>query len=230
MREYPEAIMMFAAGFGTRMKHLTQNLPKPLVPVAGRPLVDHALDLAHGVSPARIVANLHYLPEQLDAHLRPQGVSTITETPEILDTGGGLRNALPLLGDGPVFTMNSDAIWAGPNPLTLLRDAWEPAQMDALLMTVPLPQTLGHGGGGDFALGADGRLKRGPGNVYGGVQIIKTDLLAQIEAKAFSLNLLWDMMLESDTLFGLPYPGRWCDVGHPDGIALAESLLANADV
>jgi MurNAc alpha-1-phosphate uridylyltransferase len=222
--------MMFAAGFGTRMKHLTENLPKPLVPVAGRRLVDHALDLARGVSPARIVANLHYLPEQLDAHLRVQGVETVTETPEILDTGGGLRNALPLLGNGPVFTMNSDAIWAGPNPLALLREAWDPAGMDALLMTVPLKQTLGHGGNGDFTQADDGRLQRGPGNVYGGVQIIKTDLLAQIEAKKFSLNVLWDMMLERETLFGIPYPGRWCDVGHPGGIQLAESLLAGADV
>jgi N-acetyl-alpha-D-muramate 1-phosphate uridylyltransferase len=230
MREYPDAIMMFAAGFGTRMKHLTQHQPKPLVPVAGRPLIDYALDLARGVGPSRIVANLHYLPEQLDAHLKPQGVTTIIETPEILDTGGGLRNALPLLGTEPVFTMNSDAIWAGPNPLSLLRKAWKPEQMDALLMTVPLGQTLGHGGQGDFTLGENGNLTRGPGNVYGGVQIINTDLLSAIDADKFSLNLLWDMMLERQTLFGLPYPGRWCDVGHPGGIALAESLLADADV
>jgi len=230
MREYPDAIMMFAAGFGTRMKHLTQHQPKPLVPVAGRPLIDHALDLARGVGPSRIVANLHYLPEQLDAHLKPQGVTTIIETPEILDTGGGLRNALPLLGTEPVFTMNSDAIWAGPNPLSLLRKAWKPEQMDAMLMTVPLGQTLGHGGQGDFILGENGNLTRGPGNVYGGVQIIKTDLLSAIDADKFSLNLLWDMMLERQTLFGLPYPGRWCDVGHPGGITLAESLLADADV
>ena len=230
MREYPDAIMMFAAGFGTRMKHLTQHQPKPLVPVAGRPLIDHALDLARGVGPSRIVANLHYLPDQLDAHLKPQGVTTIIETPEILDTGGGLRNALPLLGTEPVFTMNSDAIWAGPNPLSLLRKAWKPEQMDALLMTVPLGQTLGHGGQGDFTLDENGHLTRGPGNVYGGVQIIKTDLLSDIDADKFSLNLLWDMMLERQTLYGLPYPGRWCDVGHPGGIALAESLLADADV
>ncbi|NUH66957.1 nucleotidyltransferase family protein [Sulfitobacter sp. S0837] len=230
MRDQPDAIMMFAAGFGTRMKHLTQTQPKPMVPLAGRPLIDHALKLAQDIAPRKIVANLHYLPEQLDAHLRPLGVATILETPDILDTGGGLRNALPLLGGGPVFTMNSDAIWAGPNPLTLLRDAWEPNRMDALLMTVPLSQTLGHEGKGDFAIGQDGRLTRGPGNVYGGVQIIKTDLLTEIDADRFSLNILWDIMLQREGLFGLPYPGRWCDVGHPGGIALAESLLAGADV
>lgn len=230
MRDYPDAIMMFAAGFGTRMKHLTQNQPKPMVPLAGRPLVDHALDLAQAVSPARIVANLHYLPNQLEAHLHAQGVETILETPQILDTGGGLRNALPLLGEGPVFTMNSDAIWAGPNPLEMLHAAWDPTQMDALLMTVPLENTLGHIGKGDFTLSADGQLQRGPGQVYGGVQIIKTDLLAEIEADVFSLNLLWDMMLRRETVFGLPYTGRWCDVGHPDGIALAEGLLAGTHV
>jgi MurNAc alpha-1-phosphate uridylyltransferase len=230
MRDNPDAIMMFAAGFGTRMKHLTQNQPKPMVPVAGRPLIDHTLDLARGISPARIVANLHYLPDQLEAHLKAQDVQTVIETPQILDTGGGLRNALPLLGSGPVFTMNSDAIWAGANPLEMLRNAWDPARMDALLMTVPLENTLGHGGTGDFTRTADGRLQRGPGEVYGGVQIIKTDLLADIEAEAFSLNLLWDMMLARGTLFGLPYSGRWCDVGHPGGIRLAESLLAGADV
>lgn len=230
MREYPDAIMMFAAGFGTRMKHLTQNQPKPMVPVAGRPLIDHALDLAQAVSPARIVANLHYLPDQLDTHLRAQGVETITETPDILDTGGGLRNALPLLGSDPVFTMNSDAIWAGPNPLESLRAAWNPARMDALLMTVPLENTLGHGGEGDFTIATDGRLKRGPGQVYGGVQIIRTDLLAEIEADAFSLNLIWDMMLHRERVFGLSYKGRWCDVGHPGGIALAEGLLAGTHV
>ncbi|MFG6566825.1 nucleotidyltransferase family protein [Sulfitobacter sp. 1A13679] len=230
MRDNPDAIMMFAAGFGTRMKHLTQNQPKPMVPVAGRPLIDHTLDLARGISPARIVANLHYLPDQLEAHLKAQDVQTVIETPQILDTGGGLRNALPLLGTGPVFTMNSDAIWAGANPLEMLRNAWDPARMDALLMTVPLENTLGHGGTGDFTRTADGRLQRGPGEVYGGVQIIKTDLLADIEAEAFSLNLLWDMMLARGTLFGLPYSGRWCDVGHPGGIRLAESLLAGADV
>lgn len=226
----PDALMIFAAGLGTRMKHLTRDRPKPMVLLAGRPLIDHALDLAKEVAPARIVANLHYKPETLQAHLEGKDVQTILESPEILDTGGGLRNALPLLGAGPVFTMNSDAIWAGPNPLALLAEAWDSERMDALLMTVPLAQTLGHGGTGDFTLGADGRLTRGPGQVYGGVQIIKTELLTDIEARKFSLNLLWDMMLERRRLYGLSYSGRWCDVGHPDGIPLGESLLAGADV
>lgn len=217
--------MLFAAGFGTRMKHLTADRPKPMVQVAGRPLIDHALDLARDTAPPVIVANLHYRPEPLVKHLAPMGVKTVTEEPDILETGGGLRNALPLLGGGPVITMNTDAIWKGPNPLRLLSEAWDPARMDALLMGVPPTQALEHEGTGDFAIAADGRLTRGSGVIYGGVQIIKTDLLAQIEERVFSLNLVWDKMLERGTLFGLRYPGKWCDVGHPGGVTTAEELL-----
>jgi len=132
---------------------------------------------------------------------------------------------LPLLGEGPVFTMNTDAIWAGPNPLHLLRDAWNPATMDALLVCVPTAQAVGHAGSGDFTLADDGTLSRGPGVVYGGIQIIKTELLHDIKDRVFSLNLLWDMMQSKGRLCGLRYPGKWCDVGHPGGIALAEEML-----
>ncbi|MBM1815640.1 nucleotidyltransferase family protein [Pseudosulfitobacter pseudonitzschiae] len=223
------AVMIFAAGFGTRMRHLTQDRPKPMVPVAGRPLIDHALEMVQAIAPDRIVANLHYLPEVLETHLAGTGVQTVTETGAILETGGGLRNALPMLGAGPVFTVNPDAIWTGSNPLQALRAAWDPAQMDALLMCVPVAQAVGYAGQGDFAVGNDGWLKRGPGAVYGGVQIIKTDRLAEIAEDSFSLNVLWDMMLQDNRLFGITHMGRWCDVGHPEGIALAEAMLA-ADV
>ncbi len=222
-------VLLFAAGFGTRMKHLTADRPKPMVQVGGNPLIDHALGLAKEVKPPVIVANLHYRPETLLAHLEPLGVQTIVETPDILETGGGLRNALPLLGDGPVITMNTDAIWRGPNPLRLMLDAWDPKKMDALLMGIPPERALEHSGNGDFTLAADGRLNRGEGVVYGGVQIIKTDLLSDINKNSFSLNLVWDKMLENQTVFGLSYEGKWCDVGHPDGVKTAEGLL-NADV
>lgn len=219
--------MLFAAGFGTRMKHLTADRPKPMVQVSGAPLIDHALGLAQDIAPSVIVANLHYRPETLVAHLTPLGVKTVIERPNILETGGGLRNALPLLGDGPVITMNTDAIWQGPNPLRLLIDAWNPDTMDALLMGVPPAQALEHAGAGDFTLAPDGHLTRGAGVVYGGVQIIKTTLLAEIAQDAFSLNLVWDKMLEDGRIFGLSYPGMWCDVGHPGGIATAEELLTS---
>lgn len=222
--------MLFAAGLGTRMKHLTQDRPKPMIPVAGRPLIDHALDLTQALAPRRIVANLHYLPEMLEAHLIPKGVSTVIETPDILDTGGGLRNALPLLGQGPVFTLNTDAVWRGPNPLLQLRQLWNPETMDALLICVPMTQVHGRQGGGDFDMDADGHLTRGGGYVYGGAQIIKTDLLETISEPVFSLNVLWNRMAEAGRLFGAAYRGHWCDVGHPEGIKIAEALLDAADV
>jgi N-acetyl-alpha-D-muramate 1-phosphate uridylyltransferase len=230
MRDTPKSVMMFAAGFGTRMKHLTHDQPKPMVKVAGRPLIDHALDLANAIAPDRIVANLHYKPEPLLAHLKGRSVQTIVEEPDILETGGGLRNALPLLGKGPVFTMNTDAIWAGPNPLAMLQDAWNPDIMDALLIGIPTAQAVGHSGTGDFVMDQDGRLTRGPGVIYGGVQIIKTDLLETIPDQAFPLNLLWDKMLTMGRMYGVRYTGKWCDVGHPEGITLAENMLRDADV
>lgn len=222
--------MMFAAGFGTRMKHLTKDQPKPMIPVAGKPLVDHALALARGAGCEPIVANVHYKPELLARHFRDQGVVTVLEQPNILETGGGLRNALPMLGPGPVYTMNTDSVWAGPNPLMQLAAAWMPDDMDALLMCIPLAHAVGHTGKGDFSLAEDGKLSRGSGMVYGGVQIIKTDRLEAVKEDAFSLNLLWDDMLKDGRIYGLSYAGKWCDVGHPAGIILAEAMLADADV
>ncbi|CAG0911986.1 unnamed protein product, partial [Cyprideis torosa] len=137
MRNRPNSVMLFAAGFGTRMGALTAHQPKPMIPVAGRALVDHTLDLLEPIAPAKTVINLHYLPHILQTHLAGRGIDFSIETPDILETGGGLRAALPLLGNGPVYTMNTDAIWKGPNPLTLLRDAWNPDDMDALLICIP---------------------------------------------------------------------------------------------
>lgn len=219
----PSGLMLFAAGFGTRMGALTADRPKPMIAVAGRPLIDHALDHAAGVVPGPMVANLHYRPEQLEQHLAGTGVQTLRETPEILETGGGLRNALPLLGRDPVWTMNSDAVWAGPNPLALLRDHWQDG-MEALLLCIDPARAVGHAGKGDFLPGPP--AARGPGLIYTGAQIIRTDTLADIPDRVFSLNLLWNRMLSRGTLHILPYPGEWCDVGRPEGIALAEDMLA----
>ncbi|MCX7558230.1 nucleotidyltransferase family protein [Sulfitobacter sp. F26204] len=218
-------VMMFAAGFGTRMKHLTQDQPKPLIPVAGKPLIGHALDLARAGGGDPIVANLHYKADMLDAYLKPLGVQTITERPDILETGGGLRNALPLIGPGPVITMNTDAIWVGPNPIELLRAVWDPDVMDALLVCVPTASALGYEGTGDFLVSETGRMERGSGAVFGGIQMMKTDLLQTIPDSKFSLNLVWNKMLQTGRLFGLTYPGKWCDVGHPGGISIAENML-----
>lgn len=226
----PTSVMVFAAGFGTRMGRLTQTQPKPMIPVAGRPLIDHALQLVEGHGFDPIVANLHYLPDQIRDHLGGRNIHFSDETAEILETGGGLKAALPLLGTGPVLTMNTDAVWAGPNPVSILTQAWSPDEMDALLLCIPRESAVGHTGQGDFLLGRDGRLTRGPGLVYSGVQIIKTDLLHQIKERSFSLNILWNQMLDQDRAFGLGYPGKWCDVGRPEGIKLAEDMLRDADV
>ncbi|UWR02927.1 nucleotidyltransferase family protein [Ruegeria conchae] len=227
MTATPQAAMLFAAGFGTRMGALTKDRPKPLIKVSGRPLIDHALDLVDALRPLRVVANLHYRADQIADHLAGHDVALSLEEPRILDTGGGLRAALPLLGPEPVFTLNSDAIWAGPNPLKLLRDHWDPDEMDALLMCIPIGQAFGHAGSGDFTQDSAGRITRGAGLIYGGAQIIKTNGLHDFDEDVFSLNVLWDQMLQHNRLFALSYPGRWCDVGHPEGIDLAEGLIAD---
>lgn len=216
--------MLFAAGRGTRMAPLTDDRPKPLVTVAGRPLIDHALGLVHDAGLTWVVANTHHLPDRLEAHLQDAGVQVIRE-PTLLDTGGGLRNALPLLGAGPVITLNSDAVWRGENPITAALEAWRPGEMDALLVLIPPERAMGHRGGGDFARDVGGRLTRAPGLVYSGVQVMKTQRLSEIPEQVFSLNLVWDMMAASGRLFGVEYSGAWCDVGQPESIALAEAML-----
>lgn len=224
MRNPPDALMLFAAGFGTRMGALTQNRPKPLVEVSGRALIDHALGLARGAGLRRIVANVHYLAPMLTAHLAGTGIAISDETDRILETGGGLRRALPLLGPGPVFTLNTDAIWTGPNILSALRAAWRPG-MGALLALVPADRATGHSGAGDFSRATDGRLTRGPGYVYTGAQILEPSGLAAIPEDVFSLNILWDRMLAEGRVFGLVHTGGWCDVGRPETIPLAEAML-----
>lgn len=224
MRNHPRSLMLFAAGFGTRMGALTANRPKALIPVSGRALIDHALDLADGVDIPTRVVNLHYHAEQLAAHLAGRNVALSREDP-ILETGGGLRAALPLLGDGPVLTLNTDAVWTGANPLAQLLAAWDPDRMDGLLLTLPAD---GMGVRSDFVMDAAGRLTRAKGAqgvAYLGAQIIRSDGLADFPDPAFSLNLLWDRMISDGRLFGLTHQGNWCDVGTPDGITRAEALL-----
>ncbi|WP_347311699.1 nucleotidyltransferase family protein [Defluviimonas sp. SAOS-178_SWC] len=229
MRTTPDALMLFTAGLGTRMGALTANRPKPLIEVGGRALIDHALAQVEGAGIGWVVANLHYLPEQIIAHLSLyRDIRFSAETETLLETGGGLRKALPLLGDGPVFTLNTDAVWTGANPLTELRDAWDADRMDGLMLLVPTARASGHSGPGDFDRDADGRLTRGRSFVYTGAQIVATTGLAAIPAQVFSLNLLWDRMLADGRLFGLVHDGGWCDVGRPESIPVAEALLREA--
>ncbi|MBZ4022091.1 nucleotidyltransferase [Rhodobacter sp. TJ_12] len=228
MRTPPDALMLFAAGRGTRMKHLTETRPKPLIAVAGCPLIDHALALVQGAQIGRVVANTHYLGDQVAAHLAGRDVVVSEESDALLETGGGLRKALPLLGPGPVFTLNTDAAWTGPNVLQTLRAAWEPARMSALLALVPVAAARGYQGEGDFTLLPDGQIRRGPGYVYTGAQILDPAGLETISEQAFSLNLLWNQIIAAGRAYGVVHSGGWCDVGRPDCIALAEEMLADA--
>lgn len=224
----PLPLMMFAAGFGTRMGELTASRPKPLISVAGKPLIDHALDIAESAGITQKVVNLHYLGAQIERHLRGRDVVLSWERQQILETGGGLRAALPQLGSGPVLTLNTDAIWTGENPLAQLMDAWDPEKMDALLLLLPAQDAKGHKGNGDFILAGDGRIARAngaKGQVYLGAQILKTTSLSAVLEPVFSLNLLWDQMIGQGRAFGIVHNGGWCDVGRPECIAEAEALL-----
>lgn len=220
----PRGAMIFAAGLGTRMGALTADRPKPLIEVGGRRLIDPALAFAKAADADPIVVNVHYKADQLRAYLAREPVFIADETERLLDTGGGLKAALPLLGPGPVWTLNSDAAWTGPNPLEALARAWRP-EMEALLLLVPRDRALGHAGRGDFDLDPQGRLARGTEFVYSGAQILRTEGLAEIPDAVFSLNRLWDRAAARNGLFGLVHEGRWCDVGRPENLALAEALL-----
>ncbi len=234
MRQIPSALMLFAAGLGARMGDLVADCPKPLLSVAGRTLIDRALDLADQAGISCKVVNLHYLGDQIATHLahRPE-IALSWERDELLETGGGLRAALPLLGECPVFTLNPDIVWAGPNPLTQLRDAWDGDAMDALLMLMPMSAVKGRDGRADFLLGPDGRVARAGHtgqHLYVGAQIIRTVGLADIRDKVFSLNRLWDRMIADQRAYGLVYPGEWCDVGTPQGLTEAAAMLTSANV
>lgn len=231
-------LMVFAAGFGTRMRELTRNRPKPLIEIAGQSLLDRALDLGAGAGCDPVVVNTHYLSQQIADHLRGRPVR-ISHEPEILETGGGLKAALPALGHGAVMTLNPDVVWTDGNPLSALAQAWDPLQMGALLLVKPREGLPGRKGGADFSLGADGRLTRmrhdsetgedldPNGMVYLGAQILRTDWLLSHPERVFSLNLAWDDMIRNERAYGLIWEGGWCDVGSPEGLAEAEALLAS---
>lgn len=217
-------LMIFAAGKGTRMAPLTDVTPKPLIRVGDQTLLDRALALGNQAGGGPVVVNTHHLGEQVRDHVAGRGIAVSDESDLLLETGGGLRKALPLLGAGPVITMNPDVVWTGANPISVLLDAWDD-RMDALLMLVPLGQTHGRAGGGDFSLDPSGRLIRRGDLVYGGAQIIRPDRLAEIPEDVFSLNRLWDLLIADGRAYGLIHDGEWCDVGRPDCIPLAEALL-----
>ncbi|MDG3041230.1 nucleotidyltransferase family protein [Roseicyclus marinus] len=224
-------VMILAAGFGTRMGALTADRPKPLIEVAGRALLDHAIAAAREGG-GRIAVNAHYRAAQIAAHLAGMpDIHLSVETPEILDSGGGVKRALPHLTGRPIATLNADAVWSGPGPIRTLAEAWDGARMGVLMLLVPRDRAVGRIGGGDVAMDAQGRLtwdRGAEGLVHTGAQLIDPALIAARSEAAFSLREIWQDQMEKGRLFGVMHPGRWADVGHPEGIALAEGMLADA--
>lgn len=213
------AAMIFAAGFGTRMGVLTATTPKPMLPLAGRPLVDHCIDHLKTAGVTKLVANTHYLPDVITPHLHQAGVA-ISHEDAILETGGGLRTALPLLDTNPVITMNPDVVWRGANPVSVLLENWRD-DMQALLMLVPSPEGKRED---DFSL-EHGKIRRSGSYRYTGLQLLRTDWLAEISAEAFSLNAYWDHLMSRGPVRGCVYSGVWKDVGTPEGLLAAEEML-----
>lgn len=224
--------LILAAGFGTRMGGLTRDRPKALIGVAGRPLIAHALDAARAAGAHPIAVNGHYRAEALKDWLAGHApdVHFLHEDPTILESGGAVKNALSVLGEGPVFTLNADAVWGGAAPLAGLARAWDAGRMDGLLALVPRAAAVGRKGGGDFSVDRDGRIAwdKGPGGlVYVGAQILKTSTIAAHPASSFSLIEIWNAMMAEGRLIGHLHAGRWADVGHPEGIRAAEAMVGH---
>ncbi|URW76306.1 nucleotidyltransferase family protein [Sphingomonas donggukensis] len=235
----PETAMVMAAGLGKRMRPLTATRPKPLVEVAGKPLIDHVFDRLRSAGVKRAVVNVHYMADALEAHLRARaaGIEIVVsdERAQLLETGGGLVKALPELGDQPILCANSDNLWVdGPtDAIRALAAAWDDGAMDVLLLLVPLARAHSHGGKGDFHLDAHGRItaRRRAGRlapfVYTGVQMIHPRVIVDAPDGPFSTNLFWNRAIEAGRAYGLVHQGLWFDVGTPAAIGATEAMLAD---
>jgi N-acetyl-alpha-D-muramate 1-phosphate uridylyltransferase len=232
----PRSAMVLAAGRGERMRPLTERTPKPLIPVGGKLLLDYVLDRLAATGVARAVVNVHYLAEQIESHLAGRKQPDIVISDErgtLLDTGGGVVKALDALGLEPFFLVNSDTIWIdGVKPnLERLAEAFDPAAMDALLLLAPTSGSIGYSGRGDFAMAADGTLRRRAERevapfVYAGAAVLRPELFQGAPGGAFPLPRLFDRAAEAGRLRGLRLEGVWMHVGTPDAIALAEAAIA----
>jgi MurNAc alpha-1-phosphate uridylyltransferase len=227
--------MVLAAGLGLRMRPLTETMPKPLVPVLGKPLIDYALDTLGDAGIASVVVNTHYLPDQLAAHLAGRDGIRLSHEETLLETGGGVKHALPLLGDAPFFVVNSDGLMVdGPTPaLVRMRECWDPARMDVLLLLQPTVRLVLYRGFGDFHLDPNGQAKRRRESevaafLFTGTQILHPGLFADTPDGPFSLNLIYDRAQESGRLYGIVHDGDWYHVGSPEELALTETAMSEA--
>jgi N-acetyl-alpha-D-muramate 1-phosphate uridylyltransferase len=237
--EIPDTAMVMAAGLGKRMRPLTAARPKPLIELAGKPLIDHVLDRLRAAGVGKIVVNVHYLADALEAHLAARAtdfdVTISDERGVLLETGGGLVRAAPLIGSDPFFVVNSDNFWVdGPSDtLKLLAAQWDGKAMDALLLLVPHARAGNHRGIGDFHMDRFGRLRRRGRSrvapyVFTGIQLVSKRLLEGAPDGPFSTNILWDKAIEAGRCFGSVHQGLWFDVGTPTSIPATEAALEDA--
>lgn len=237
MAEVPKTAVVLAAGRGARMRPLTEQLPKPLIRVAGRALIDRALDRLADAGVERVAVNLHHRPELVRGHLSLRHAPEIVfsdESDGLLDTGGGVLQALARLQPaGPFFVVNADALWLDgkESALRRLAEAFDPATMDALLLLHATPLAIGYDGTGDFMLAPDGRVVRKPESrvapfVFTGVQILTPGLFRETPGEIFSLNRLYDRAAEAERLFGVRHDGPWMQINTPAGVNAAEEALA----
>jgi MurNAc alpha-1-phosphate uridylyltransferase len=235
MSVIPTKAMVLAAGLGLRMRPLTDNMPKPLVRVAGQPLLDHVLDKLAAAGVSEAVVNVHYLPDQIIAHTaarsRPRVIIS-DERDEVLGTGGAVVKALPLLGSAPFFHLNADTMWIdGVRPnLARLAETFDPDRMDILLLMAPTTTSIGYAGRGDYGMLPDGALRKRKEHqvvpfVYAGAAIMAPSLFDGAPAGEFSLTNMFDRANEQERLFGLRLDGVWMHVGTPDAVQDAEEAF-----
>ena len=236
--DVPGTAMIMAAGLGKRMRPLTATKPKPLIEVNGKALLDHVLEKLRDAGAKKVVVNVHYLADALEAHLasRDHGLEVVIsdERNLLMETGGGLIKAAPLIDSDPFLALNSDNLWIdGPaDTLKLLASQWDDAKMDALLLLVPQASALNHKGMGDFHMDRTGRLRRRERShvapfVFTGVQIVSKRLLRDAPEGPFSTNILWDRAIDEGRCFGAVHQGLWFDVGTPQSIQMTETALEN---
>jgi MurNAc alpha-1-phosphate uridylyltransferase len=233
--------MVLAAGLGTRLRPITDTIPKPLVPIAGKAMIDYALDALADAGVTKAAVNVHHFADQMEKHLEAYPrikICISDERDALLNSGGGLVKGLKLLQPGLTYVMNADLFWVGERPgertnLQRLADSFSQSDMDMALLCVPIDRTTGHNGKKDFQLAADGRLSRykdGGDNpvVYAGAIVLHTSLLDRAPAGPFNLNIYFDQAIEQGRLFGLEMEGQWITVGTPDALPAAEEVIARS--
>lgn len=234
----PSTAFVLAAGLGTRMRPLTGTLPKPLVPLAGRAMIDHVLDRLAEAGICKAVVNVHYLADKIETHLQARKSPQIVisnERDTLLETGGGVVRALPLIGDMPFIIHNSDSVWieGASSNITRLLDSWDDKRMDSIMLLAPSATSLGYDGCGDFNVAEDGRLTRRITDktapyVFAGVSIIHPCMFKGETERPFSLNRIWDRAIAARRLYGVVLDGQWMHVGTPQALDDATAAIARA--